>query len=505
MSDYLEFVKDSIQTLLERQSARLGGRPDGMPCITVTKQSSKTYRSVSKGPDGIYRSGLVTEQPLEPTPYRLDLRIWPVLDLFSEVTGDAQYRQMAVEMASAFGRYGFESASGLGYLGNTAEFDVLRLQPVAVSSQAEPLFKPDVYVPVDRLWAEAPDRVARMLKSVYYGLITRPETLDYNRYCHYGYDDRLKKPSMAFNSGHVAFATTGAMLIHWWGSHFARTGDAECLAWAQAMADKWGAVQHSESGLIPHWFGGRRDEPTMPPQPTASSDETPAAISLLRAADELKKRPEGAALAEQVSGVARRLLRGMARHSYDPAERVFPQWLHLDGRVREETVVYTFRTQADKDEAVRQDPVLQEVAVFAGSGFYAAGPWCVGVQNACPYNVALGACLLGDADLLARAQALAADVMEEAGKLTGAFNAQGQWTYPASASYIKMMILLSDLTKERRYLDQARKLADMELDFLSRPAPAGEPEWWRMPFRGDLLEALLLLHRALVRSERTGR
>ena len=34
----------------------------------------------------------------------------------------------------------------------------------------------------------------------------------------------------------------------------------------------------------------------------------------------------------------------------------------------------------------------------------------------------------------------------------------------------------------------------MELGFLSQPLPEGKPEWWRMPFRSALLEALLLLH-----------
>jgi hypothetical protein len=78
--------------------------------------------------------------------------------------------------------------------------------------------------------------------------------------------------------------------------------------------------------------------------------------------------------------------------------------------------------------------------------------------------------------------------------------AQGQWTYPASASYIKTLLLLRQMTGDRGYLDRAKKLADMELEFLSRPAPASEPEWWRMPFRDGLLEALLLLHQEIKES-----
>jgi DUF1680 family protein len=123
----------------------------------------------------------------------------------------------------------------------------------------------------------------------------------------------------------------------------------------------------------------------------------------------------------------------------------------------------------------------------------------VSANNYFPHYVATGAQMTGSPEALAAARRYADDLMEEAGKLTGPLNAQGQWTYHASASYIKMMLILHEMTKERQYLDRARKLADMELDFLSRPAP-GQPEWWRLPFRDGLLEALVLLHREMERA-----
>ena len=494
VSDYLDFVRQSVQTLIERQSARAGGRADGALCLTVTRQFSRSCRSMG-GTKGNYYTVVIEEQPIEPAPYRLDLDAWPVLDLLSEVTGDGQYRDLVDGMSSMFGQHGFDPASGLGYLGSQAEFDVIHLQPVPVSSYTEPTFKPDPFLPLDRLWAVAQERMGRMFKSAFYGLITRPEDMSYNRYCSYGFDDKAKKPSMAFNSHHVAFEYTGATLIHWWGYLFAHTGDVESLAWAKAMADKWQAVQHPESGLIPAWFGSdRRDEPTQPPRPYMRASGTLVGISLLWAAQELRKRPEGAGLAEQVEGMAHRLLRGMARYGYDSKERIFPQWLNLDGSEREETTFYCFRTQAEKDEEVKRDPTLQEVGVYAGSGFYLDGPGAVGIHNRVPHEVALGAQMTGDAEALSASRKYAEDLMEAAGKLTGPLNAQGQWTYPASATYIKTLLLLRRMTGEQRYLDWAKKLADMEMSFLSGPAPAGEPEWWRLPFRDGLLEALLLLH-----------
>ena len=494
MSRYLDFAKQGVQTLIERQSVRAGG--DGAPCITVTQQSNRTARSMGGKRGDTRRTFLVEGQPIEMEPHRLDFNLWPVLDLLSAATGDAQYRRLVDGMAGVFAEHGFDPASGLGYLGVEAAFDVARLQLVPTSSSSsKPAFKPGINLQIDRLWDAAPEKLARMFKSAYYGLITRPENMDYNRYCSYGFDDRAKKPSMAFNSGYVAFAQTGGMLIHWWGYLFARTGDLECLGWAQAMAAKWLAVQHPETGLIPHWFGSDQSgEPVQPPRPHANSGEMLTVISLLKGEIELRKRPEGAGLADQVGGMARRLLRGMARYGYVPEERIFPQWLHLDGRVQEESVFYCFRTQAEKDEAVKKDPIMQEVAVYAGSGFYTDWPSSRVTHNSFPHFVALGAQMAGETEALAASRKYADDLMEEAGKLKGPLNEQGQWTYPGSASYIKLLLLLRQMTGEQGYLDRAKKLADMELEFLAGPAPAGEPEWWRLSSRDGLLEALLLLH-----------
>jgi hypothetical protein len=405
-------------------------------------------------------------------------------------------------MAGVFAGHGFDPASGLGYLGVEAAFDVARLQLVATTEGSSvSAFKPGINLQIDRLWAAAPEKLARMFKAAYYGLITRPENMDYNRYCSYGFDDKAKKPSMAFKSNYVAFAQTGGMLIHWWGHLFARTGDLECLGWTQAMLAKWLAVQNSETGLIPHWFGSDQgDEPVQPPRPHANSGEMLTVISLLKGEIELRKRPEGEGLADQVGGMARRLLRGMARYGYDAKERIFPQWLNLDGSVREETTFYCFRTQAEKDEEVKRDPSLQEVGVYAGSGFYMDGPGAVGVHNRVPHEIALGAQATGDAEALSACRKYAEDLMEEAGRLTGPVNAQGQWTYPASVTHIQMLLLLRQMTGDRVYLDQAKRLADMEMGFLSGPSPAGEPEWWRLPFRDSLLETLLLLHQEIQRS-----
>ena len=495
---YLKFVKDALRTLVDKQSARLGGAPDGALCITITRSTSKTYRSIGGRSGDTYLTYLIPEQPMEMEPYRLDLHIWPILELLSEQTGDPSYRQMALDMADGFAEHGFQPRSGLGYLGYESQFDVVRLEPVGVGGYPAPKFKPASDLPLDMLWAAAPQKMSRMFKSAYYALVTRPETMDYNRFCDVlDFDDQARQQVMKFNSNHVAFAQTGAILIHWWDMNFVRTGDAECLEWAQAMADKWAAVQHPQSGLLPHWFGSDSpNEPVMPPRPYANANDTVTGVELLLAAQELRKREEGRKLADQLTDVALRLLRGIARHGYDPKERIFPNWLRLEGGQAESALWYAFRTEKQREEMAKKDPIFKEVSVFIGQGFYRGAPWDLGVGNRIPYDLARAAWMTGDTELRERVAGFAPVIMEEARKLSSEFNEAGEWTYPASASYIKTMLLLYKMTGRGKYLDWAKELADMELRFLSQSLPSGRPEWWRMQFRDSLLEALLLLDAA---------
>lgn len=497
MSRYLDLVHAGVQTLVEKQSARLGDEPSGALCLTVTKASSRSYRSLGGRHGDSYLTYPMQQQPLEPEPYRLDMRLWPLLETLSDVSGEPCYRQMVIQMADGFARHGFDPASGLGYLGAQAQFDVLHRQPVSVTSYDEPTFKPAPHLPLARLWAQAPTQMARMGKAAYYGLVTQPETLDYNRYCPYGFDDADKSSPLTYDSRHVAFAQTGAFLIHLWAEQYARTGDGECLGWTQAMADKWRAVQHPESGLLPHWFGS--DEgglSTMPPRPYASIHESMTAIAWLQAAQALCRHAEGQPLAKQLAEMAHRLLNGLARCGYVPQEQRFPEWFHLDGRERLDTCWYAFRTEGQREEAAQRDPVLREVSVYAGASFYTAGPWAMAALTALPYDLALGESMLGAAKLLESAAALVADAQKAGSQLDGELNELGQWTFPATSSYAKTLLLLYHRSGDRRFLQGAQAMIDRQLDLLAQ-MPSSHSAWWRMPFRAIWLEALLDLHQTL--------
>jgi hypothetical protein len=500
MSRYLEFAKSGIETLIERQSMRAGGKPGGALCITVSHAPCRACLSMGSPSGDSYLTYPVRDRSVETEPSRLDLTSWPALELYSDVTGNPKPKEIVTGMAEVLVEHGFDPASGLGYFGAQADLDVVRLAPMPSGFT----FKPAFGIPLARLWTLAPAQTARMIRSAYYGLITRPETMDYNRYCSYGWDDSQGEHVTPFDSGHVAFAYTGASLIHWWGYAFVRTGDRDCLARAQAMADKWEAAQHPQTGLMPAWFGADRgDLDTMPPRPYLRPSDAMAGVFLLQAAEEWRQVPEGANLADQLRGMGERLLVGLGRYGYDAETRTFPQWVNLDGSIRKEITWYTFYSQEQKDEAVRRDPILEDVEVFAGDGFYRARQTSVLTGCSFAYHVAVGAMMTGHEGLRARVREFADIAMEEASKLNSEFNELGQWTYPATSHYIKMLLLLFGMTNEGQHLDRARQLADRELEFLSRPLPEGQPEWWRLPARNLLLEAMLLLHQAAYYSGQT--
>ncbi|MEO6847747.1 MAG: hypothetical protein ABI443_09310, partial [Chthoniobacterales bacterium] len=392
---YLDAARDAVQILLEKQSKHWGDDPAGALSIVISGLSYRGFTTIGTGVEkGTYYTCVFAGEPMTPEAYRLDMRIWPILELFSDITGDPKYRKYVAAMAQAFMRDGFDPVSGLPYLGEMAEFDVARRAPATIASMySEVYFKPNDCMPLDALWAADPAVMSRMFHSMFYGLIQRPETMEYNRFCEYGFDADNKKFCREFNSHNNATAYAGAYMIHWWGYFFARTGDAECREWAEKMTDKWLAVQNPESGLVPAWFGSNRtDDSVMPPKTFCNNWDASTAVTYLRAAKEWGKRPEGKALAAKLETMGHRLAEGMARYGYDVETRNFPQWINIDGSRRLETTWYTFYSQEEKDEVRARDPKVDAVDVMYGSGFYEGiRPWMPMAGNPLPYSLALAA------------------------------------------------------------------------------------------------------------------
>lgn len=497
---YLDFVKNTIDTLASRQSARLGGTPNGTLFLTVTRPVYTSYRSIGHKRGESFENYWFPEKPMDLAPYLCDFDLWPILDRFSELSGEPRYSEMTDAMARGFVVHGFHPSSGLGYLGEEAGFDVARLAVASTKiGVADAQFKPKNTgtfpgMPLARLWAVAPDSMHRMFRAMYLGLVTEPGIMDFNRYCHFNWDDKAGKHALVQNTAHCAFDSAAGRMIHWWANAFAETGDADCLKWAEQMTDKWAAVQHPESGLVPNFFGAvaAQENTPMPPGEWAEARNAAlTAVALLDAADELNRREAGKALATRLTDMARRMALGVARFSYDPERRVFREYLHLDGKPFTGTARYTFPTQAQKDEAVKVDPVLAQVKVYDGAGFFTPGTYwehCAG--STIPLDLAQAASRTKDPELLALVGGLGRAAAEEAGKLDGPVTTEGKWTFRASGEYIAMLVLLHRATGEEEYLSAARAMADRELLALQRVV---QPEWWRLPERAALLNGLLEL------------
>jgi hypothetical protein len=503
-ADYLGFVRDTVDLLRERQSCHFGGDPAAPLALTISKPLHRSYRSLGHCTEGTFQTYWFPEYPLELTPLLLDFELWPVLQRLSSLTGEPQYAAWVDDMAAGFARHGFHPDSGLGFLGEEGGFDVLRLTgaPTKINN-AEPLFKPKNSghfpgLPLEVLWRHAPEQMHRMFRSMYYGLITDPQSMDFNRFCSYEYRDADRRHLMERNPGHCAFETAAARMIHWWCSAYRHTGDTDCLDYAGRMLEKWEAIQHPATGLVPNFFGAVGWQPgaPMPPGEWAELRGTALmAVALLEAAEELRQAPDDGGLSARLTTLAERAALGTARHGYDTRDHLYVEILHLDGRPYERTARYVFLTQEEKDAAVREHPELERVRVYRGTGLYRhQSYWEFYVGSRIPLHLAQVAEATGNRELLERLLPVAADALTEARETTEPFVAEGAWTFRASAICVKLLLSLWRQTGDQDHLQGAREIADREL---SRLARVQAPDWWRQGERVALLEALLELHEAL--------
>lgn len=490
---YLPFVIQTIDTLWQRQAKPMGG--DGPPMVTISRNALRAWTSYSKSSANTYDFLPVKEQPLELDPVVLDLGVWPILDKLSELTGDPTWRRQCDAMAEAFAGAGFDDRSGLIYAGAQASLDVTTGKPEGSLWRKEAEFKYGGALPWERLWAVAPAKMARFSTAVYYGLITRPEDMAFNRYVAYHrVDDRSKKHALAFSPRHVGFAFAAASMMQTWSTCAAKTGDREALDWTRRMALKWQQVQHPRTGLVPHFFGVHNavDAEQLPCK-AANVHELGAAMAWIETAKQLASIDGQGELAADVEGMGVRLLAGLARESYDPVRKVFPHWLKLDGGEDKDTAFYMFRSQAAKDEALAVDTRAEAVEVWPGDTFYDGPMRQYATGNRVPGELAVGAELTGDAELLEIAAALLEEAIEQEAHLVSEHNAKGQWTYPETASYIRGCVALHRATGKACWRDAAHRLAQRQLARLDALPEHQTPQWWRLPRRNSLLAALLEL------------
>lgn len=498
---YLQFARQTVDRILEQQAIRLANKADGTLFVVAGNRFERSYRSIGAKVNGRFQTFWFPESPLELEPARMDVDAWPVLDQLSQLTGHPQYAQHVSDMIAAFGRDGFDAKSGLAYFGEEANFDVRQIKGVPRGGHDAPKFKPsfsgsNATLSIDRLWEIAPDATHRMARAAFWGLVTDPARMDYNRFCYYNFSDADEKHALPPSSGHCAFDSSGAALIHLWASAFAQRGDEQCLQWAQQMADKWQAVQHPQSGLVPNFFGAdisQKPHP-LPGKWAESRGAAPTAWLWAAAARQLEKRPGGEKLAGQLSTMARRLAQGVIQYAYDPGRRLFIENLNLDGTPYTQTARYCFRTQAEKDAAVAEDPQMAQVFVWDGAGLYRnAIFWDHFAGSNVPLRLAHVADLTGDPQLARLLDPIATAIAEESSRQPEAFTDEGRWTFRATGEYIQLLMILHRLTGNASYVNSARQIADQEL---ARLEQVQWPQWWRLAQRAPLLLGLLSLHEA---------
>jgi len=499
---YLDFVRETVATLEKEQSARLGGAADGTKFITVSTPLHLGYRSIGHRTGDTFETYWFPERPLEFETFRADHGMWPVLDLLGELTGESRYNEMVRAMIEAVGEYGFDERSGLFYFNEEGDFDVLRRKGHSKGAKDMPAFKPlnTGFCPelhLERLWELIPERMHRAFRAMYWGLITDAERFDYNRFTFFAFSDKDERFSLTPNASHCAFDTAGARMIHWWATCWSRRGDEQCLAWARKMTTKWAAVQDPGSGLTPNFFGAERWNPHAYPKPGQWAETRGSALTAAawaQAAVALRRRAGAEDLADQLEQMAVRLARGTARYAYDAKGRRFIEHLGMDGRRWEGSARYCFQSQTEKDEWVRKDPKMAQVAVYDGAGWYRRPNYYEhSAGSNIPYDLSMVAGLTGDRELVGLLDAQLRDAVDEARKLDGPITAEGRWTFRATGWYVRMALRLFEATGDRKYVDAAREMADRELAALSQVEC---PDWWRMRERTVWLDALLHLHKA---------
>src|SRR5690606_18805178 len=151
---------------------------------------------------------------------------------------------------------------------------------------------------------------------------------DYNRYIRYGWNDRSAEPAQAFSPSHRGFMFTGALLVRRWAAAHARTAEPPFLDWANRMTAKWHALQHPQTGLMPHFFGAINPGDTeQSATPYAEISDVNSAIEFLEAARVLNTldSPPARDLAQRLHTMGLNLMRGILTHGYDSDRKLFPQ------------------------------------------------------------------------------------------------------------------------------------------------------------------------------------
>jgi hypothetical protein len=495
-----EFLRLSLEEIFRQTSIKVPLNGREIPLPTCNSTINRGYLSLGhRDEDGKHSLYNFSENPWSWHPTLLDVPLSTQLKDLGATLRDNRLTERYDAFVEILARHGFDPRSGLGYFGEESVLELPTLTPRSKGSSSYPKFKPFntgtiPCLPNEDLWKTAPDAMQLMMKSMFTGLVTDPKNMEYNRFCFYNFDARSTTPALLKSSAHCGFESSGARMILWWVDAYCETEEPCFLDWARRMFAKWAAVQDSQTGLIPNFFGAVNHVPgaDAPPGKWSESRGTAMAANLLTQAS-LRIQAKESAFGGSLKTMALRLAHGILEHAYRPNERSFHELIGRDGRPLDGDARYAFPTREAREDAAKTDSRLAKVSIYDGGGFYRRpGYWshCAGTEI--PVHLASIAANFSDHTLALKLAPLAADFDADRAVCGGPFTKDGVWRFSATAYHIRFLLELFRILPDPEYVQRANEIAEEEIQDLSKICT---PDWWRMPDRSEFIAALLQILR----------
>ncbi len=183
--------------------------------------------------------------------------LFRVLASVSQLTGDAKYKQAAVDAT----RYAFEHLrhdNGLLYWGGHAAWDLASDQPVGEGRTQGVAGKHELkcnYPWYELMWEIDPDATRRFIRSFWANHILRWDILDMNRHGTFKsgpdkvWDHEYVGGPLPFAGKGLTFSNTGSDLYYSAALLYQFDGDKDALTWSKRLAQRYVDVRNPQTGL----------------------------------------------------------------------------------------------------------------------------------------------------------------------------------------------------------------------------------------------------------------
>ncbi|MBW1976190.1 MAG: ankyrin repeat domain-containing protein, partial [Deltaproteobacteria bacterium] len=188
------------------------------------------------------------------------------LDGLSSVTGDAKYREVAMQVI----QYAFEhlrTPNGLFYWGHLAAYDAKADKPYRIYH----VLKLD-YPHYELMWKVDPNETKRSIEAYWSAHVNDWSNLDFNRIAQFG--QRLEEPwnheydedsPTFFRSKHGGggFFTTGTSLVHAGSTLYRLSGHEQPLVWSKRLMKRFIDTRHPSTGIVTGLYNDPNPKPPL--------------------------------------------------------------------------------------------------------------------------------------------------------------------------------------------------------------------------------------------------